>query len=381
MAECVQLMNNPESLRQLMDNPMVQSLLNNPDYMRQMITSNPQMQQIMERNPELNHMLNNPDLLRQTMEVVRNPAMLQEMMRTQDRALSNLESFPGGYNALRRMYTELQEPMMNAAQEQLGLNPFTALLNNNTGNSTDSSRQGTENREPLPNPWASTTSASTTPGTTAPPRSSLPLGNMMGGGNPGMQNFIQQMMQNPQMVQNLMTAPYMQNVIQMLSQSPDLAQSVLGSNPLLADSSPEIRAMLPTMIQQLQNPELQNMITNPQAVQALLQIYQGFEQLTRVAPGSLPGLIPQQPAATTTTNTTSTTTSTTADTTPASGDTSATSRLQLSQLMAQLLSSSMAPQQTSQPQQQQQPPPEERYRSQLEQLTAMGFVNREANLQ
>lgn len=26
-------------------------------------------------------------------------------------------------------------------------------------------------------------------------------------------------------------------------------------------------------------------------------------------------------------------------------------------------------------------PPEERYRSQLEQLTAMGFVNREANLQ
>lgn len=27
------------------------------------------------------------------------------------------------------------------------------------------------------------------------------------------------------------------------------------------------------------------------------------------------------------------------------------------------------------------PPPEERYRAQLEQLTAMGFVNREANLQ
>lgn len=27
------------------------------------------------------------------------------------------------------------------------------------------------------------------------------------------------------------------------------------------------------------------------------------------------------------------------------------------------------------------PPPEERYRTQLEQLTAMGFVNRDANLQ
>lgn len=30
---------------------------------------------------------------------------------------------------------------------------------------------------------------------------------------------------------------------------------------------------------------------------------------------------------------------------------------------------------------QQLPPPEERYRAQLEQLTAMGFLNRDANLQ
>lgn len=42
-------------------------------------------------------MLNNPDLLRQTMEMARNPSMLQELMRTQDRALSNLESIPGNY--------------------------------------------------------------------------------------------------------------------------------------------------------------------------------------------------------------------------------------------------------------------------------------------
>lgn len=45
--------------------------------------------------------------------------MMQEMMRNQDRALSNLESIPGGYNALRRMYTDIQEPMLSAAQEQV----------------------------------------------------------------------------------------------------------------------------------------------------------------------------------------------------------------------------------------------------------------------
>ena len=43
------------------------------------------------RNPEISHMLNNPELMRQTMELARNPSMMQELMRSQDRAMSNLE--------------------------------------------------------------------------------------------------------------------------------------------------------------------------------------------------------------------------------------------------------------------------------------------------
>jgi len=58
------------------------------------------------------------------MELARNPAMMQEMMRNQDRALSNLESIPGGYNALRRMYTDIQEPMFSAAREQVWSTPL-----------------------------------------------------------------------------------------------------------------------------------------------------------------------------------------------------------------------------------------------------------------
>ena len=56
----------------------------------------------MERNPEINHMLNNPDILRQTMEIARNPAMMQELMRNQDRAMSNLESIPGNVRFIIR---------------------------------------------------------------------------------------------------------------------------------------------------------------------------------------------------------------------------------------------------------------------------------------
>lgn len=64
----------------------------------------------------------------QTMELARNPAMMQEMMRNQDRALSNLESIPGGYNALRRMYTDIQEPMFSAAREQVSVRKYYRSL-------------------------------------------------------------------------------------------------------------------------------------------------------------------------------------------------------------------------------------------------------------
>ncbi|KAF0871413.1 UBQL1 protein, partial [Crocuta crocuta] len=148
-----QLMSNPEMMVQIMENPFVQSMLSNPDLMRQLIMANPQMQQLIQRNPEISHMLNNPDIMRQTLELARNPAMMQEMMRNQDRALSNLESIPGGYNALRRMYTDIQEPMLSAAQEQFGGNPFASLVSN-TSSGEGSQPSRTENRDPLPNPWA-----------------------------------------------------------------------------------------------------------------------------------------------------------------------------------------------------------------------------------
>lgn len=60
-------------------------------------------------------MLNDPDLLRQSMEIVRNPAMMQEMVRNYDRALSNIEAFPGGMNHLQRIFRDIQEPLMDAA--------------------------------------------------------------------------------------------------------------------------------------------------------------------------------------------------------------------------------------------------------------------------
>ncbi len=46
----------------------------------------------------------------------------------------------------------------------------------------------------------------------------------------------------------------------------------------------QMRAMLPTFMAQLNNPEIQSLVTNPQAMSAMMQIQQGMEQLRQVAP-------------------------------------------------------------------------------------------------
>lgn len=41
--------------------------------------------------------------------------------------------FLGGYSALHRMYRDIQEPMLNAASEQFGVNPFSNLVSGSGG--------------------------------------------------------------------------------------------------------------------------------------------------------------------------------------------------------------------------------------------------------
>ncbi|XP_016391847.1 ubiquilin-4-like [Sinocyclocheilus rhinocerous] len=396
-----QLMSNPEMLSQIMENPLVQSMMSNPDLMRQMIVANPQMQQLMERNPEISHMLNNPELMRQTMELARNPAMMQEMMRNQDRALSNLESIPGGYNALRRMYTDIQEPMFSAAREQFGNNPFSALGGNTDNSGVQPSR--TENREPLPNPWGppDTTTATTTSGTASTtssttssttPSVSNPLGissSSLGNGmfnSPGMQSLMQQISENPQLMQNMLSAPYMRTMMQSLSQNPDIASQVFMNNPLFAGNpqlQEQMRQQLPVFLQQMQNPESLSVMTNPRAMRALMQIQEGLQTLQTEAPGLMPSLIPGGMAAGIPGAPLPTGVNVTPENPPPSGQGPApapaptptagtnTAQQQLMQQMLQMFAGGNAST----------PTPEVRFQQQLEQLSAMGFINGEANLQ
>lgn len=165
-----QLAENPNLMREIMNMPLMQNLMNSPELIRSIIMNNPQMRELIDRNPDLAHVLNDPSIMRQTFEAVRNPELMREMMRNTDRAMSNIESSPEGFNMLRRMYETVQEPFLNAttmgSEGDRNANPFAALLGNQGSNQArDSAANGTTtasdptsgspapNTNPLPNPW------------------------------------------------------------------------------------------------------------------------------------------------------------------------------------------------------------------------------------
>lgn len=78
-------------------------------------------------------------------------------------------------------------------------------------------QQGAENRQPLPNPWQrGGSNASSTPNT--------------GPGlinTPGMQSLLQQMSENPRLVQSMLSAPYTNSMLQALAADPEMASQLI----------------------------------------------------------------------------------------------------------------------------------------------------------
>lgn len=131
----------------------------------------------------------------------------------------------------------------------------------------------------------------------------------------------------------------------------------------------------------MQNPEALSVMTNPRAMQALMQIQQGLQTLQTEAPGLMPSLMSGGVPGIPTGGVPGIPTGGGMPTeNPASSPSSAGTNATQQQLMQQMLQmfaggagggGGSATTQT----------PEVRFQSQLDQLSAMGFINREANLQ
>ncbi|KAJ3220001.1 hypothetical protein HDU67_007734 [Dinochytrium kinnereticum] len=145
----------PEGARELLNNPMVSAMLENPSFLQAMLQLDPRLSQMAERNPEVRQMLNDPSFLQQMTSAIRNPAIMQEMMRNHDRSLSNIESYPGGMAALSSMYQSMQQEEGALSDRPITTEESNRRFAERLGalSSTSPSTEGL-NQTALPNPWA-----------------------------------------------------------------------------------------------------------------------------------------------------------------------------------------------------------------------------------
>ncbi|XP_061207858.1 ubiquilin-1-like [Neopsephotus bourkii] len=254
-------------LTKVLQSPMVSA-----DLVRDLIVSNPQLQQLAEENPEIGHILSDPHTIREMLEAASSPAAMQEMIRNNDLAMNNLESIPGGYSALEQHYREVEEPMLDAMEEHMVPNPFASPESRPSASGAQLPAH-TENRSPLPNPWAlepgSAGGTAELPGRSADRSLAVP--------NSGaVQSMVRQLAGTPRLMCNLGCA---------LAEPGSPAQAVLDPHAPSDGSSPPLEQQeLPPELQQA---EISAVLRNPRALQALLQVQLGLQALSVEAPGFL----------------------------------------------------------------------------------------------
>ncbi|XP_054830546.1 ubiquilin-1-like [Eublepharis macularius] len=358
-----------ELICELMQHPFVQNLFGDTEQVRQMIMSIPQMQRLAEQNPEIGHILSNSDFLRDMIDRATSSAVMDEIVRNHDRALSNLESIPGGYSALQQLYNDIEAPMLNAMQAPFQGNSLaTPESKPSSGGVSPLTR--TENREPLPNPWAPQSNSS---GDNFCNGDTSGAGNGAGQGyillalgpgiRPGIskseniQNMVHQLTENLELMQNMSSA---------LSDPDGPTQTFLGQSPSPScDEAPPSPGWVQQLPPKLAQSEAAALLSNPRALQALLQMQTGLLTLTREAPDFLQAL--SDP-----------------DVEPESmedsdeGESPSSDEESILSSDPELASDrSEADEEESMEQQ----APEAQYQAQLEQLRAMGFPHQERNLQ
>eukprot|EP01084_Bolivina_argentea_P106227 190157_1 len=145
------LMQNPSLLSKMMDNPMINSMFNNPEILQNIFSSSPALQQLLNDNPQLRHVLRDPSLMKHAMRAASNPEYYNEMLKNNDRALRNIESIPGGFSALSRLYNQIQRPMERAMDDMYRQRFGKSNTKITEMNNIDKSN-GPINK-PMENPW------------------------------------------------------------------------------------------------------------------------------------------------------------------------------------------------------------------------------------
>lgn len=93
----------------------------NPQIYVNMITNNPAFKSLAEQNPQFSHLLNDPDLLSDQIKMLQNPESMALAARSIDRMLDNVEVMPGGFQAVSKSISSIQDPLLDGLSEQFRL--------------------------------------------------------------------------------------------------------------------------------------------------------------------------------------------------------------------------------------------------------------------
>ncbi|XP_054041884.1 ubiquilin-1-like [Rissa tridactyla] len=281
-------------ISEMVQSTLVQNNLDSVDLVRNFIMSNPQMQQLAEENPEIGQILTNPHTITEILEASNNPAVMQEMIRNRDVAMNNLESIPGGYSALEHLYREFEEPILDAVQAQLGNNPFDCLESNPIPHGGRLPAH-TENRRPLPNPWAPQSNsvsdnadddddqfASSSEGDNFALPSLDPAAGAAIPNSGKVRTLVRQIIGNPELMQNLESA---------LTNPDSPAQILLNGAQVPSEGNASPQGQWPQQVPpEMEDTEISSLLRNPRALRALLQIHLGLQTLSIEVTDFIPGL-------------------------------------------------------------------------------------------
>ncbi|XP_072243900.1 ubiquilin-1-like [Leuresthes tenuis] len=258
-----QLLGDCGMMRRVLGSPLVQSPLSTsgPQLARQLILSNPQIQEVLQTNPDAERMLNT-DVINQVLELIRNPETIEGVMQNEDRALNDPETIPGSSDIFEKM---------------------EAKTHQHSGKLSQSSEVHSKSTPP-PSSDSSDPLRELTATPTADPRSQNTI-------TAGMQSLLEEITASPDLMESLLCGPYVSSLLNCLSHNPDLAAQMLLSHPLFSGNpqlQQQMRQEIPLFLQQMQSPELLSAMFNPRAMDALLQIQQGLQTLAAEAPSLLP---------------------------------------------------------------------------------------------
>ncbi|XP_036954878.1 ubiquilin-1-like isoform X1 [Acanthopagrus latus] len=271
-----QLLADPEMMRCILGSRFVQSALSSssPQLTRQLILSNPQIQQLLPTNPEVGDVLNNADVISQVMDLIRNPDMIEEVMHDEDRALGNTQPEQDNHE------TVTADPDGNQNSETKHLKLSQTGVTTSSGN--EQPAEGESHQTPSSDSTDPLRGLTSTPRADPSPQSTVTA---------GMQSLLEEITASPGLMESLLSGPDVSSLLQCLSQNPDLAAQMLLSHPLFSGNpqlQQQMRQQIPLFLQQMQSPELLSAMLNPRAMEALLQIQQALQTLAAEAPALIP---------------------------------------------------------------------------------------------